>query len=91
MFPTSMLYGFTVGFVVHRACLVWTIVLLGVLALLGAFMHWAAGQMGLALDWVTPQASLTGALLTFVLYVPVALLGSVVGRKTSPHGKSNES
>ncbi|WP_300114758.1 hypothetical protein [Rhodoferax sp.] len=91
MFPASVLYGFTVGFIVYRTHLMWTVVLVGLLALMGAVIHWAAGQMGMALDWVTPQASLTGAFIVFVIYIPFALVGSVLGRKVGPYGKSNES
>jgi hypothetical protein len=91
MLPASALYGFTVGFVVPRTHFMWTAVLMGILALLGAVIHWAAGKMGLAVDWITPQASLTGALIVFVMYIPFAIVGSVLGRKVGPYGKSNES
>ena len=91
MLPASALYGFAVGFVVPRTHFMWTVVLMGILALLGAVIHWAAGKMGLAVDWITPQASLTGALIVFVMYIPFAIVGSVLGRKVGPYGKSNES
>jgi hypothetical protein len=91
MFPASVLYGFIVGFIVYRTHLMWTVVLVGLLALMGAVIHWVAGQIGMTLDWVTPQASLTGAFIVFVIYLPFALVGLVLGRKVGPYGKSNES
>ena len=84
MFPASALYGFAVGFAVSRSPFMWTVLLMGFLALLGAVMHWAAGRMGLVVDWVAPKASLTGALIVFVMYMPFALVGSILGRKVGP-------
>lgn len=81
MLPASALYGFIVGRFVHRAYLAWTTALSGVLAVCGAFMHWISGQVGLAVDWVTPAGAMTGAIVTFVIYTPISLLGSVGGRK----------
>jgi hypothetical protein len=49
----------------------------------GAFVHFAAGQIGIPVDWATPQGTMVGAVIGFVIYVPVALVGSVVGHKFS--------
>jgi len=91
MFPASALYGLIVGFVVHRAYLAWTTILLAVLVVCGAFVHFAAGQIGIAVDWASPQGVIAGAVIGFVIYVPVGLLGSVVGHKLSAVDVCNES
>jgi hypothetical protein len=74
------IYGLLVGVVVQHHYLVWTVVLTILLAVTGGFVHWTAGQLGVAVDWTTPGGAVAGAVLTFVGYVPFSLLGAFFGR-----------
>jgi hypothetical protein len=78
-----VLFGFVVGFVEESHCVLWTVALAVLMAVSGGIMHWTADQMGIDVDWGSASGAAAGAFLTFLVKLPLALAGAMIGRVAS--------
>lgn len=81
--PTHFLSGVLIGIVARQRAFYWTVAVGAMSAAAGAVLHWWAGQLGVYVDWGTPAAAAMVAALSFMIYTPLALLGTLVGHFVS--------
>ena len=79
-FVMPVSFGFAMGVLPGTYALQKTVLLTVLLAGAGGVVHWAAGRLGIQIEWSTWHGSMMLAFLSLLFMLPLMVLGLVVGR-----------
>ncbi|MGJ7498617.1 hypothetical protein ACSFA8_26670 [Variovorax sp. RT4R15] len=79
-FAMPICFGFFIGASPGSYAPQKAVLLSVLLAAAGGVVHWVAARLGIQVDWPTAMGAMMGAFLSVVFFLPLTMLGLVVGR-----------